>query len=944
MVRTVYGEAAGEPDIGQQAVAHVILNRSAESGMSPLAVVSAPSQFEGYNAKAQALSPKSPAYQNILTNAVLPAVNGQSPDPTNGADHFYSPAGQAALGRKPPAWASGQPAAVIGGHQFYSLGYKGSPASTSSDPTSALPSPDEVLKHFGWSAQNDNGSAPQASATTPPPMQAMPDPSQVLATIPGYQTTQQPAPSAVPRNTPGYQAALADVQHNLQANGGNGFLGGAVRAAGQGALAGFGDELTGGINALGTAGVNALAGAGIGKKLPYTAAQSYQATVDAQRASDAAFAQAHPTTNAVAQIGGAIPSFALGSEALQGIRGTSALGRAATLGNVANAGRIGAIAQPFVDTALVAGAQGAATGAGDSQGNILQRLPGAAVGGALGSTVGVVTHGVGAAAAPLVRGAAERVGLAAGEASGKIGGMLRPNAPEIAPNPAAPPTDAESDAAKDYVSSLIAKGGATPADLAASADAAPSGEHLTTAEAAGPQGVTNLGALARQDGTTGEAVNALRARSAGSNDRILGAWQDASGIDPAAARGDIDTYVQNAKAAAQPLYDQALTGAPVMNDDLAELAKRPEIASSMKDAARLMANDPSQGPAYHTIPGEPPTPLPHAQWKPEDFESYMKTGEPPMTAGTPDQQIPSDRLWDQTKKLVQQSVAYDPVTKAQIRTGPVGTANLFYGRAAEDLTSALRDAIPGYGDALDKAGDYIRFREAAQNGVRFVNDTRTTNDTFWKLYGKLSDGEKQAFSGGFAGELSRQAEAAQLTGRKLLKSDMIQGRIRTLLGDKADGFLAHAQAETAMTGSARAIAPETGSQTTPLAAAIREQQAVPVGGKGKSGFITNALLMTHPHVLAGKLGIEGAHFVATASQRAAGAIRQSAGYRNEIGRLLLQHPRETATELETWQAARDTARQAKVSASATRVRKAGRLSLPASALANYAAGQVVQAQ
>jgi hypothetical protein len=40
-------------------------------------------------------------------------------DPTEGMTHFYSPAGQAALGRKPPAWAGGE-SVTIGGHVFNS--------------------------------------------------------------------------------------------------------------------------------------------------------------------------------------------------------------------------------------------------------------------------------------------------------------------------------------------------------------------------------------------------------------------------------------------------------------------------------------------------------------------------------------------------------------------------------------------------------------------------------------------------------------------------------------------------------------------------------------------------------------------------------------------------------------------------------------------------------
>lgn len=128
MVRTVVGEAGGESPTGQQAVAHVIQNRTKSSGLSPQDVIFAPNQFEPWNnpaarAKLEALDPASPAYQTALSN-VRAVTSGSAPDPTNGATHFYSPTAQKALGRDPPSWGSGTPSAVIGGHNFYNAGYQ----------------------------------------------------------------------------------------------------------------------------------------------------------------------------------------------------------------------------------------------------------------------------------------------------------------------------------------------------------------------------------------------------------------------------------------------------------------------------------------------------------------------------------------------------------------------------------------------------------------------------------------------------------------------------------------------------------------------------------------------------------------------------------------------------------------------------------------------------
>ena len=126
MVRTIYGEARNEPPEGQSAVASVILNRARQTGRTPRDIVLEPNQFEPWgNAKTraelEALDPNSRDYQQILAN-IAPALGGQ--DVTGGADHFYSPTAQSALGRSPPAWDNGK-GRDLGRHRFFSLGYGG---------------------------------------------------------------------------------------------------------------------------------------------------------------------------------------------------------------------------------------------------------------------------------------------------------------------------------------------------------------------------------------------------------------------------------------------------------------------------------------------------------------------------------------------------------------------------------------------------------------------------------------------------------------------------------------------------------------------------------------------------------------------------------------------------------------------------------------------------
>lgn len=124
-IRTVYGEAANEPDDGQAAVAAVIRNRMQAGrygGDTIPGVVLAKNQFEPWGnndarARMMALKPDDPRYQKI--GGIVDGVfSGQMEDPTNGSTHFVAPAAQAALGRQMPSWAQGE-GLPIGRHTFF---------------------------------------------------------------------------------------------------------------------------------------------------------------------------------------------------------------------------------------------------------------------------------------------------------------------------------------------------------------------------------------------------------------------------------------------------------------------------------------------------------------------------------------------------------------------------------------------------------------------------------------------------------------------------------------------------------------------------------------------------------------------------------------------------------------------------------------------------------
>lgn len=153
IVRTVIGEAGNQTPEGQRAVAEVILNRARESGMTPMQVVMAKGQFEPWmtrGSELNAIDPNSQQYQSVLGN-ITPAFGPD--DPTGGADHFYSPGAQAALGRDVPDWARGQQGTDIGDHRFYSLGYGGDPGTSGAQDATAA----QASGHPGVTQVADSG-------------------------------------------------------------------------------------------------------------------------------------------------------------------------------------------------------------------------------------------------------------------------------------------------------------------------------------------------------------------------------------------------------------------------------------------------------------------------------------------------------------------------------------------------------------------------------------------------------------------------------------------------------------------------------------------------------------------------------------------------------------------------------------------------------------------
>ena len=126
-IRTIAAEMGGKSPEEARAIAAVIENRrkSGRYGDTYADVVKARGQFEPWS------RPEAPNYPMRFTpdspryRMASEAFAQRADDPTGGAQNFYAPAAQKALGRPEPAWASGREGKDIGATRFFNLGEKG---------------------------------------------------------------------------------------------------------------------------------------------------------------------------------------------------------------------------------------------------------------------------------------------------------------------------------------------------------------------------------------------------------------------------------------------------------------------------------------------------------------------------------------------------------------------------------------------------------------------------------------------------------------------------------------------------------------------------------------------------------------------------------------------------------------------------------------------------
>lgn len=131
VVRTLFGEARGEPREGKHAVVWVIVNRArigrAYGGPELDGVCLKRKQFSCWNVYDPMRAKIKAATFTKLANCVAAAhevLTGKVPDPTGGATHYLNPEMTRRIrgDGKLPSWAEGvTPVKIIGAHHFFKL-------------------------------------------------------------------------------------------------------------------------------------------------------------------------------------------------------------------------------------------------------------------------------------------------------------------------------------------------------------------------------------------------------------------------------------------------------------------------------------------------------------------------------------------------------------------------------------------------------------------------------------------------------------------------------------------------------------------------------------------------------------------------------------------------------------------------------------------------------
>lgn len=425
---------------------------------------------------------------------------------------------------------------------------------------------------------------------------------------------------------------------------------------------------------------------------------------------------------------------------------------------------------------------------------------------------------------------------------------------------AAPPAPIADRQAMNYVDTVASNSGVTPDMIRAAPP------EITGAEALGKGGKSAIGALARREGATGDALAAeVTARQEGRPGRILDAFATASGVDPDAAAGNIRSLVDEGRAKAAPLY-QASEATPMQaSPRLLSLAERKPVKAAMDQAMNLLESDVTVTP-----------------------EQLAQIRQNPSASST---------FWDYTHRALNDAAGegIDPLSGRSKNPNATRVAT----GLAKEFGAALREAHPPLGAAMDTAGDYLSAEQAFRDAGKDIFNGNLTETQLADKLAKMAPSEQDAYRAGVANRFYDLAQTSKLD-PKVLKTPRVRAKLATVLGeDKAAGLIDLGSQEGDMQAFERRYAPDAGSITQDMKAAMDAQDAVG-GPAAQMGSDFVAGLHQGPKKAAG--GAIGRQLQALFDQL--GPTRgMSVPARDVAGRTLMLPPADLAKALEAYRQA-----------------------------------------
>lgn len=467
----------------------------------------------------------------------------------------------------------------------------------------------------------------------------------------------------------------------------------------------------------------------------------------------------------------------------------------------------------------------------------------------------------------------ERAGKAAlgGVTGGLAGGIVGSSSPTI---PA-------SERGAEYVRRTLEKSGKTLDDLAEEADTKP----ITAAEAIGPQAETNLMALGRREGQTGNELQSfIRERSGERSERVLDDMAVSAGIHPDAAHGRISDYVKSGQAEVAPLYKKAFErpGYAVWSPRIQEFLDDPLLRTGLARGIRIQQLEALEK---------------GVEFKPSDYGVTMDdTGVPIISwtsqGGTP---VPNLRTLDAAKRGIDAILEdhRNPITKTLNLRDPMVKAingvRMAYIKAVDQV------APEEYQAARALSGDYLSAESAFQMGQKSILNSRMTEKQFGDVVSKMTPTELEALKGGIANKVFELSQNNTLKPKQFL-TNRVKTKLDIALGpNQAESFVKNLEQESAMKAFEQKAIPSAGSQTAPLRQAMSDQDAFDSYPNHTLDDVEHALVSGHSLRDTGfrlaKRTVGRMAKDALARLRTQGLSTEA---RNEAGRLLMMSPKEAA--------------------------------------------------